>query len=184
MKKTALLYALALGIAGTACAADSGFYVGGSLGDGKLGVNSTVGLSKNSDVVYGGILGYQFNPNFATEVQYSGAGKATDVNGNTLKADALSVSALGILPLSNGFGIYGKLGLASTKTSTTGTFSGTGTGASRTAVTYGLGGQYDINPAITIRLGWDRYGADSSTQGVSNNFNADVYSIGAVYHFF
>ncbi|BBP00430.1 porin family protein [Sulfuriferula nivalis] len=171
-----------IGVTTTAFAADDGFYAGLSLGNGKPNITSTTSLSKNSSFIYGGIVGYQFNKNFATEGQYTGVGQVTDTAGNTAKADAFSVSAVGILPLNESFNLYGKLGIASAKTTTSAGYSAFGT--SRTALTYGVGVQYNATTNIGVRLGWDRYGiATASATGVKSNFNSDVLNVSAIYTF-
>ena len=103
--------------------------------------------------------------------------------GNTTKADALSLVAVGILPLSDSFELLGKLGVASAKTKTAG-LTASNFGATRTGVTYGLGAQYNVNQNLGLRLVWDRYAVATSTaMGVKTNANANVVSIGAVYKF-
>ncbi|MDR3391994.1 MAG: porin family protein [Sulfuriferula sp.] len=169
-------------VAAPVFAADDGFYAGLGIGDGKLGVNTITGLSKSSDLVVGGIVGYQINRNFAAEMQYTGIGKATDTVGNTVKGDAFSLTAVGTLPLNESFDLYGKLGVADSKTTTSAGFAGTGT--SRTALTYGIGAQYNVNARAGVRLGWDRYGAATAdATGTKTNFNADVFGVSAIIKF-
>lgn len=182
LKKSTAASLLLIGVSATAFAADDGFYAGISVGNGKPNITSKTSLSKNSSFIYGGIVGYQFNKNFATEGQYTGVGQVTDTAGNTAKGDALSVSAVGILPLNESFNLYGKLGVASTKTTTSAGYSALGT--NRTALTYGVGVQYSATTNVGVRLGWDRYGiATASATGTKTNFNADVLNVSATYKF-
>lgn len=182
MKKIAAVALLSV-LAAPAFAADEGFYAGVTLGNGKPNVAPTVqALSKNSDFIYGGLAGYQYNKNLAVEVQFTGAGKATDVAGNTVKADALSLSAVGLLPLSDNFELLGKLGVASAKTKSSA--AATNLGVSRTGLTYGLGAQYNVTQNLGLRLVWDRYAiATANAAGVKSNANANVVTLGAVYKF-
>ena len=184
MKKIAAVVLLSAVVAAPAFAADEGFYAGVTLGNGKPGVSpSAAALSKKSEFIYGGLAGYQYNKNLDVEAQFTGLGKATDVAGNTTKADALSLVAVGILPLSDSFELLGKLGVASAKTKTAG-LTASNFGATRTGVTYGLGAQYNVNQNLGLRLVWDRYAVATSTaMGVKTNANANVVSIGAVYKF-
>jgi OOP family OmpA-OmpF porin len=169
-------------IVAPAFAADQGIYAGITLGSGKPGVTpGAAALSKNSNAIFGGLVGYQYNKNLAAEVQFTGIGKATDVAGNTVKGDAFSVSAVGFLPLSDSFELYGKLGLASTKT--TASAGATNLGTTRSGVTYGIGAQYNVNQNIGVRLGWDRYGVATTAAGLKSNGNSDVMTVAAVYKF-
>ena len=192
MKKT-LAVALLSTFAATAFAADSGFYAGVSLGQSKSGNPwSGVTVTKDTDTVFGVLAGYQFNKNWGAEAFYTGAGKlaATAVGHSaSSKADALGIVAVGTLPLFDAFSLYVKLGYAQAKAS------GTAIGmtivpldVSRSAATYGLGGQYNVSQSTGIRFGWDRYGAASkdSNDGVTfftTNYNVDVYSLAAVFKF-
>lgn len=184
MKKIVAAVLLSAVVAAPAFAADSGFYAGVTLGNGKPNVTPVTGaaLSKNSDFIYGGLAGYQYNKNLAVEVQFTGLGKATDVAGNTTKADALSLTAVGLLPLSDSFEVLGKLGVASAKTASSAL--ATNLGASRTGLTYGIGAQYNVTQNLGLRLVWDRYAvATANNIGVKTNANANVMTVGAVYKF-
>jgi opacity protein-like surface antigen len=94
-------------------------------------------------------------------------------------------------PLSDAFSLYGKLGYAHAKSTASCFLIATGlpcgpagvVGATRNAATYGLGGVYNVTPAIGIRLGWDRYGVATSTAGVTSNGNSNVYSLAGVFKF-
>jgi OOP family OmpA-OmpF porin len=181
MKKIAAVLLSAV-ISAPAFAADEGFYAGITLGNGKPNVAPTAqALSKSSNFIYGGLAGYQYNKNLAVEAQFTGAGKATDIAGNTVKADALSLTAVGLLPLSDSFELLGKLGVASAKT--TSSAGATNLGASRTGLTYGLGAQYNVTQNLGIRLVWDRYAVATVNAGVKTNANANVMTVGAVYKF-
>lgn len=183
MKKIVAAVLLSAVVAVPAFAADEGFYAGLSLGDGKPGVSPAGAVSKSSSFIYGGLAGYQYNKNLAVEAQFTGAGKSTDVAGNTLKADALSLTAVGLLPLNDSFELLGKLGVASTKTTSSG-LTATNLGTTRTGLTYGLGAQYNVSKNLGLRLVWDRYAlATSSAVGVKSNANADVVAVAAVYKF-
>lgn len=163
---------------------DHGFYAGLGVGVGKPKISAVAPntLSDDSNTVYDGLVGYKLNKNFAVEGQYTGVGKVTDSSGGTAKGDAASLSAVGKLPVGDKFDLYGKLGYANTKTKTSG-FNANGT--SRSDPTYGAGVQYNFNPMMGVRLGWDHYGlatADSVT-GAKNDANGNVTSLNAVFNF-
>lgn len=183
MKKIAAVVLLSAVVAAPAFAADEGFYAGVTLGNGKPNVTPVTGnaLSKSSEFIYGGLVGYQYNKNLAVEAQFTGAGKATDVAGNTTKADAFSLTAVGLLPLNDSFELLGKLGVASAKTTSSGL--ATNVGTNRTGLTYGIGAQYNVTPNLGLRLVWDRYGVATTNAGIKTNANANVMTVGAVYKF-
>lgn len=180
LKKIASVVLLSV-VAAPAFASGEGFYVGGTLGSGKPGITSTAGLSKNSNFIYGGLLGYQYNQNLAVEAQFTGIGQVTDVAGQTSKGDAFALAAVGLFPITRDFELLGKLGFASSKTTSTAGFSSQGT--SRTGLTYGIGAQYGVSQNVAVRFGWDSYPAATLNAGVKTNVNANVISVGAVFKF-
>jgi OOP family OmpA-OmpF porin len=170
-------------ISSTAFAGDEGFYAGGNVGVGKPIVNTPNGEDKKSSAVGGIVLGYKFSKYLAVEGEYTGIGKVTDKASGTVKGDAASIAAIGFIPLNEEFNLYGKLGVAATKTRVSSSLAPMNDDT-RTAVTYGLGGEYNLNKNIGIRLGWDHYSA--SVKDLTNskaNFGANEVSVGAVYNF-
>ncbi|HQC29065.1 MAG TPA: outer membrane beta-barrel protein [Methylotenera sp.] len=166
-----------------AFADDQGFYLGANAGIGKPNINTPNGLDKSSSAVGGIVLGYKFNPYLGTELQYTGIGKVTDNVRGTAKGDATSFTAIGTLPLNEDFSLYGKLGVAVTKTTVTSNLAPMND-ATRTAPTYGAGAEYHLNKNLGMRLGWDYYaGAVNETGGSKNNIHSNVVSVGAVYNF-
>lgn len=149
-------------------------------------IASNVTMTKSTDTVAGVRLGYQFTENFGAEVFYTGVGKFTGniTGGGTVsgKTDAYGIAAVGTIPLSDAFAIFGRLGLASAKT-TGKTSGGLSISATRNTATLGIGGQYNFNKNIGVRLAWDRYGASVNTGTGTNNFNDSVVSLGAIYNF-
>lgn len=187
-------FVAATGVSGTVLADDSGLYAGITLGRSNTGAFAAgVEMTKTRDTVLGVLGGYQFTKNWGAEAFYTGAGRWTAQDpalGATAsgKADAWGLNAVGTLPLSDDFSLYGKLGYARTKTSATGVMGALATdlSANRSAATYGLGGVYNASQAVGVRLGWDHFGAAISnltTPGVRNHYNANVYSLGAVFKF-
>lgn len=170
-------------LSSAAFADDQGFYAGLNVGIGKPNISTTNGVDKSSSIVSGGVLGYKINKYLGVEGQYTGIGKVTDKVSGHAKGDALSLTAIGFLPLNDEFNLYGKLGVAATKTTVSSNLSPMHD-ASRTGITYGLGGEYNINKNIGMRLGWDHYNAAVDlTGGSKSNVNANVITVGAVYNF-
>jgi opacity protein-like surface antigen len=188
---------------------DSAWYGGIDLGRSRLGLsggdfdnalaNQGIGASSSndrSDTSLGFSVGYLFNRNFALEGAYTRLGDfnysaaasspAADTISGKYKAHALSLSGIGILPLRQSWSVYGKAGVARTKTdleasSDTGAVAVGNASDSRTGLLIGAGAMYDFNRNVFARAGWDRYaqiGSDDTGKG-----HADVYSIGVGYRF-
>jgi len=168
MKIISIVLLLSAFIAAPAVAADTGFYAGVKLGSANKNVP---GLSETNSA-FGVFGGYSFNPNVAVELGYTDLGTA---GSGIIKFTALEVSAVGTFPINQQFSLYGKLGMASTKEEAFG-LSGT-----RSAATYGLGGQFNASSNIGIRLGWEHYGFGDGaifTQG-----DASLVSVAGVFKF-
>jgi OOP family OmpA-OmpF porin len=105
------------------------------------------------------------------------------------KFQGLNLDAVGILPLSEKFSAFGRVGFIYTETKDT--FSGTGGGAVVAAnnpnpdkregsYKYGLGIQYDLTRALGMRAEWERYRVNDA---VGNKGDIDMLLIGLVYYF-
>lgn len=187
MKKIVAALLLSSAVAAPAFAADSGFYAGVTVGRSNTdNIASNTTMTKSSDTVAGILGGYQFNKYLSVEAEYTGAGKFTATTGTVNlsgKADTFAVSAKGDLPLSDAFSLYGKLGIANTKTSITSSPASNAAGATRTAATVGLGMQYNMSQSVSLRFGWDRYPMSVIAAPNTNKMNSNVYSLGAVFKF-
>lgn len=146
--------------------------------------HSTLGLA----------LGYQFTPNFALEGGYEDLGHykysagltaptPDSVNGRW-RADGWKLAAVGTMPISRDFSVYGKAGLMLAYTA----FDGSGLVTSidqsrrRTVPTVGAGLSYALTPQIDALAGWDHYHrvGDAATTGRGN---IDAYTVGLKYKF-
>ena len=174
------------------------FYVGGNLGVSNTQTGET--MTHSADAAYGFTAGYQFTKNLGVEGFYERAGQFSGVNaaGNASgdgRANAFGVMGVGTINVYKAFSLYGKLGVANTKTSETGNsaFGSINLDATRNSLTYGVGAQYDITPSIYLRLGWDSYGeahhgfqfspATGNVVGGISNFHTNVYSLTAMFRF-
>lgn len=184
MKKIATALLLSAAVATPAFAADEGFYAGVTLGSARTNTPANVGTTtKNTSTPYGVVGGYQFTKNWAAEVGFSGAGKFTTATGSA-KADALSIAAVGTLPMSDTFSLYGKLGFARVASKTSGTVAGGAlANVNRTSATYGVGVQYNATQNVGIRFGYDRLGAAVKIANVKQNYNVNVWGVAATYKF-
>ena len=167
-------------------AADTGFYVGGSLG--QASVNDFCdGLSncEDKDTAWRVFGGYQANRNFSVEVGYTDLGEVSGSFGaSTVKAAATALELVGIgsFPVTNELSLYGKIGIYRGETDVTGTglFSGS-VSDSNTDLTFGVGIRYDFSRNLGLRAEWQRY----SDFGGSDIGEADVdaLSVGLVWKF-
>jgi OOP family OmpA-OmpF porin len=177
-----LLAALAAIASPGAMADDSGWYLGGNLGQSKSHLDSN-----SRDTGYKLFGGYQFNPNFALEGGYFDLGSFAftasalppgALNGN-YRVQGLNLDAVGILPLNEKWSAFARGGLnyAEVKDS----YSGSASRSNRdTNYKYGLGLQYAFTPALDLRLEAERYRVQD---GVGNKGNIDLLSLGLVYRF-
>lgn len=164
-------------------ASAEGLYAGINLGIGMPNLKTPNGVDKDSQTVAGIVAGYQFNRYLAVEGQYTGIGKVTDNLSGSAKADALSLTAVGRLPLNDAFDVYGKLGVAATKSKVSSDLNAYND-ATHTGATYGLGAEYHFDQAISMRVSWDHYQAEvDKTAGGSKSFDANVTSVGVIYAF-
>ena len=172
MKKITIVALLSVFVSMPAIAADTGFYAGVKLGS----ANKSVTGASETNSAFGFFGGYSVNPNFAVEAGYTNLG--TVASGN-IKFNAMEVSAVGTFPINQQFSLYGKLGMASTKEEAT--LFGTTLSGTRSAATYGLGGQFNVNPNIGIRLGWEHYGFGDGT--IFTQGDASLVSVAGVFKF-
>ena len=210
---TLSILALAVIASPVATAADPNldmFYLGGNVGISKshfdegqiarriLGPGFGVGAisDDDSDVGYKLYGGVPLTRNFAIEGGYFDLGKfsfsATTVPAGTLYANlkvpkGVNLDLVGILPLSEQFSIFGRVGV--TRVQTRSNFSGTGavvfprpSNGQETdwGHKFGLGIEYKFTRSFAVRAEAERYRVPDT---LSNKANVDLFSIGLVYYF-
>jgi OOP family OmpA-OmpF porin len=191
-----------------AMADDSAWYIGGNIGrmsdhidDARItsglqgaGFATTSIVDDDSDFGYKLFGGYKVNKNFAFEAGYFNLGNTgfiATVPGGTLhgnmKIGGLNLDAVGILPLTEKFSVFGRVGLNYAKTrdhftSTGGVVITTNPNptAHKTNLKIGLGGQYDFTKSLGMRVEMERYRVDDA---VGHKGNIDLVSLGLVYRF-
>jgi OOP family OmpA-OmpF porin len=202
------LVTLALLTGPIAMADDLGWYVGGSVGQSKAKIDDpritssllSSGFTTNSmaddnrDTGYKVFAGYLFNKYFAVEGGYFNLGSfgftstttpAGTLHGN-IKLEGANVDLVGILPITEKFSAFGRVGAiyADAKDS----FSGTGLvtvlnpNPSKGDANYkaGVGLQYAFNESLGMRLEAERYRINDA---VGNRGDIDLVSVGLVYRF-
>ena len=191
-----------------AFAQDAGWYGGLNLGQSRskiddpriingllVGGFSSATINDNNRDTGGKIFGgYQFNRYFAVEGGYFDLGKfgftANTVPIGTLTGDikikGVNLDLVGMLPITDKFSAFGRLGV--TRAEARDTFTGTGlvrllrTTANQreTNAKYGLGLQYAFTDRLGMRAEVERYRINDA---VGNNGDIDLASLGIVYRF-
>ena len=145
----------------------------------------------NSYKLFGG---YQFNRNFAVEGGYFDLGKfgytATTNPPGTLRGDirlkGLNLDAVGILPITDKFSAFGRVGVNYAQARDT--FRGTGAvivrspnaNKSEANLKYGVGLQYAFNESLGMRLEAERYRVNDA---IGHRGDVDTVSLGLIYRF-
>ncbi|MCX5877385.1 MAG: outer membrane beta-barrel protein [Deltaproteobacteria bacterium] len=186
----------------------SGVYVGGNIGQSRARIDedritnaltgagfTTTGFEDdNHDLGFKLFGGYQFNKYLAVEGGYFDLGKfdftSTGVPTGTLsgniKVRGVNLDVVGILPITEKFSAFGRVGANYAKTEDS--FVG---GGSLTALNpnptkrdtnykFGLGLQYAFNDALAMRAEAERYRINDA---VGNDGDIDLISVGLVYRF-
>ncbi|MBI3525761.1 MAG: outer membrane beta-barrel protein [Betaproteobacteria bacterium] len=205
---TLSLAALAAIASPYALADDAGWYIGGNIGQSKAkiddpritsdlkskGFTTTSIIDDNRDTGYKLFSGYQFNRNFALEGGYFDLGKfgfmvntlpAGTLNGQ-IKLRGLNLDAVGSLPITDKFSVFGRLGLNYAQARDA--FAGTGAinvlnpnpSKRDTNLKVGLGLQYAITDALGMRAEVERYRINDA---IGNKGDIDLVSLGLVYSF-
>jgi OOP family OmpA-OmpF porin len=184
-------------------AQDNGFYAGGSIGYANLDEDEAelqtlltdAGLTGTVDVDDDGwgwkfFGGYNFNRYIGFEAEYLDLGDAdADFSitapvaaTGTVSAEGDGFTLSGVLryPVNEQIGVFGKVGAFFWNVEGAATITGLGNVSAEddgTDVTFGLGGRYDLNDNITLRVEWERFvdvgGSDPDlfSFGIQYNFN-------------
>jgi hypothetical protein len=128
-------------------------------------IGAEVGQADNSadDTGFKFLGGYQFHKNIAAEAAYGML-----IDKDNVEVTTMELVAVGIFPLTPNLSLLGKLGFANVDVETP---SGSDDGIE---LTYGLGVQWDFTRNLGVRLGWQRYDADSEV---------DYLNVGVVWRF-
>jgi len=199
-----LAFSAVIGVT-SAQAADTGFYVGGSLGQSEVSDFSgadfdaelnTWGLTSSTstddtDTGWKAFAGYRIMKYLAVEGAYTDFGEFTAhssitapsagiVNTN-IEAEAWTISALGILPLADNFSLFARLGVNLWNVDISARGTGSGVAASEsdsddgTEWVYGVGAAFNITKNLSVRGEWERYDFDDA--------DIDLLSAGLSWNF-
>ena len=201
------LLALAALASPLATAADAGWYLGGNIGQARATIDETrirsallgAGFTTTSfakderEFGYKFFGGYQFNQYFALEGGNFSLGEfnftAQTAPPGSLSGDfkfkGVNIDAVGILPLTENFSVFGRAGAnrgeAKTSYRSTGTVTAPANRTERnTNPKFGMGLQYDFTESFGMRAEAERYRIDDA---VGNDGDLDLFSVGMVYRF-
>lgn len=200
------------GSAVAALAADGGWYAGVGVGSAKykdmssaaaeldalllaeFGITATSTVD-DSDTAWKLFAGYRFNKNFALEGSYAdlgNAGLSYTAPGGTASGSwegkAWSFAALGILPVTEQFEVFGKVGvhhwnvdLSLTATDGVDPFA-ISWDDNGTNWLYGLGASYSLTKNIAVRADWVRYQDVGDVDEIGKS-DVDMWTLGIQYQF-
>lgn len=157
--------------------AQTGFYVGGNIGQSyyKEGSPLTAPID-GATTGFKAYVGYPVTQGLSVELGYAVLGTFS-AGGDDLRGSGGYLDAVLNLPLANQWSLLGRVGAFDNRT----TRSVQGVSILEKAVNVKLGGglQYDLNSHVAIRGEWERYGLRVNNQTANN----DLYSLGVLVRF-
>lgn len=195
MKIRKILVAAALALSATQASAQGG-YIGGSIGQSDIDDEITTGLINGNQSVDGKDTawkifgGYMFNRHFGLEVAYVDLGELSysgtftegsltfPVTGGKVEVWGFNISAIGALPVTEQFSVFGKLGLffwEAEANDTTGgrPFFATDDGAD---LSFGVGLSFNFTRNLGVRAEWEMFDKVSDA-------DASLISVGLLWRF-
>ena len=147
--------------------ADGSFY--GSLNLGRADANIGVAGVDDTDTVLGFGAGYRLNENFAIELGYQDFGDISVSSAGasaSIKADAIQLSVIGGVPVSENAGVYAELGFDSWDADLTYTnFPGLGSGSASgddTEIFYGIGAYMSLSETVDLKFEYQLHELDDT----------------------
>ncbi|HKQ82013.1 MAG TPA: outer membrane beta-barrel protein [Steroidobacteraceae bacterium] len=151
-----------------------------------------------SDTLFGALVGYQFGPYFAVEAAYLDLGKADydndavifsptlggmTINGGlSLESSGPALSGIGILPLSESFDLYARLGVFFSDTKLKVSIEGESDSLSGNDedLFYGLGASWNIGTSWTLRLEYQMF-EKVGKKNETGEGDVDAVTLGVLY---
>jgi OOP family OmpA-OmpF porin len=164
-----------------------GFYVGAGVGSTTIDDDGFDDIDfDDSDTGFKLFGGYTFNRNFAIEVSYFDLGEASGSLFDPFFGDiefdvgvsGLNAQAVGLLPLTETFSLFGKIGFASYDIDAEVTVAGVGDGEgseSESDMTYGVGGAISFAERFEVRVEYEAINVDGG--------DANMISVGGLIRF-
>ena len=183
--------ALALGGALAATQACAQGFIGGSLGQVDFDEDVTTGLIDanrsvdGKDTAWKIFGGYMFNRHFGIEgayvnlgeVSYSGSFGGLPVTGGKVEVSGFNVSAIGSVPVTEEFSVFGKIGLFLWEAEASDTTGGAPFSAKEDGsdLSFGVGIGYQFTRNLGLRAEWEMF--------KSNDADASLISVGLLWRF-
>lgn len=165
----------------TPSATAAGLYLGGAIGWGRVDGSDF----DDDDPVYKIFAGGKFTDYFGVEIAAHDFGEARD-SGYKSELSGYSAAVAGYLPLGDNFELFAKIGNMwwRDKVTVLNTFRDTIDGDE---IFYGLGGNFNFNESLSLRLEIERYKVDLSEDEIGvdldDTYNVDVASVGLLFNF-
>ena len=173
--------AATLALPATAQMSMNAAYIGGSLGQSNFKADCGGASCDKKDTSFRLFGGYQFTPNIAAELGYTDLGKLKvdlgPLGSGDIGATAWDLSGVFSWPIQQ-FGVFGRLGVARVEAKPGGALGGDS--ATKSGLTWGLGGSYDFNRNLGLRLEFQRFRADA---GGGDTADIDNLSLGVLWRF-
>ncbi|MFY7864031.1 MAG: porin family protein [Roseateles sp.] len=164
-------------MAAAASAAEQGIYVGGGIGSTRFESNG----ESESKTSFGATLGYTLNENVAFELQVRRLGE-WKIEGSTVTANAVQASILGILPIANGFSVYGRLGYG--RNSLDVSYAKTNVSVSNNELLVGAGAAYHFTKNLSARAEYNYLGENAISSGTDDmKVKIGQFNLGMNYAF-
>ena len=175
LRRAAVLAALAGSLVGPAAYADSGFYLGASLGDANVEITNGFDDNDSASKIFGGFIFDMPVVDFAIEAAYVDLGTVSGtVLGESYEFDSNAISAFGVAGLDYGFfGFFAKAGLVSWDTDMT--IAGLSGSDSGSDAAYGLGFRLMFS-SVEVRAEYEVF-------DVSDFDTVDMLSLGVLWRF-
>lgn len=198
LTKTSLVAITALVTTSTAFAA-GGMYIGASAGPGETKLNLVIKTNTGStlqdsnkttsNISYKMFGGYRFSPYFGTELQFARLGKINAFS-ESISRDALSLSAIGYVPLTNNIDLMGKAGVVRTFNRTSNVNLADIIDKGQNGVLLGIGAEYKLTSQLALRVEAEHmllskrtWVHQSSRTCVQSKFSNMLASVGMRYTF-
>ncbi len=181
MKKTVTALLISAALSAPAFAANAGStYIAADYGGWNM---SNAGMLPNPGALTFS-AGYYFTPNVGAEVGYAFVGDSTVYypGGSTVYSQsALKFAAVGTVPVSPQFDVFGKVGIDIISGQLSDTFAGTSS-ASTTNLMFGFGGLFHLNNNMGVRVQYESLGKTKAS-AFATGADVSMLSVGFVYSF-
>jgi len=166
-------------------------YLGASVGQSSSDISCPAGdTCDDSDTAWKIFGGMEMNEYISMEVGYVDLGKVhyDGALSGTRYTNGMIMDVVGTYSINPSFTLMAKGGLNILNAEVNGTIAQTynnNTGDTDVAWSFGLGAQYNLTPAVGLRLEWERFFQVGSppTNGGTGEVDVDLLSAGLVYKF-